>query len=51
MASSQVRACLGLLEECEEEEEDEPPALSFRIINNYTVSSISEVGTDVSQSF
>lgn len=50
VSPSQVRACLGLLEDVEEEEEDEPPALSFRIINNYTVASISEVKTHGLQS-
>lgn len=43
----QICACVGLLDEDEAEEEEEPPTVSFRIINNYTVTAISEVAISI----
>lgn len=38
-------ACLGPLDDEEEEDEeaDEPPVLTFRVINNFTIAPISDV--------
>lgn len=42
----QVRPCLGLLEEDEDEDDVPPEAVSFRIINNFTIAPVSEVSDE-----
>ncbi|CAN0273333.1 unnamed protein product, partial [Scytosiphon promiscuus] len=42
--ATQVGACLGPLDDEEEDDDaDEPPVLTFKVINNFTITPISEV--------